>query len=153
VERFLARTHPHPAPDSVLASILTVKWSGEEESVRRAFDREVIWSRGQPLEFGTGGLAAAFDGPGRAVQCGTAVVRATGSSARAGVHIGECFPCSGAGPVETVSAAIAEAAAPGEVRVSRTVVDLVPGSGIAFEDRGTLRWPDGRGIAMLAVAR
>jgi class 3 adenylate cyclase len=31
---------------------------------------------------------------------------------------------------------VATVAGPGEVLVSRTVVDLVAGSGIAFEDRG-----------------
>ena len=35
-----------------------------------------------------------------------------------------------------IAARVLDAAAPGEVMVSRTVKDLVAGSGLAFEDRG-----------------
>jgi class 3 adenylate cyclase len=41
-----------------------------------------------------------------------------------------------AGIAVHISARVSELAAPGEVLVSRTVVDLVAGSGIKFEDRG-----------------
>ena len=62
-----------------------------------------------------------------------------GVPAKAGVHIGECDLAASGGPILEISGIIAEAAAPGDVCVSRTVVDLVPGSGIEFEDRGSLR--------------
>ena len=53
-----------------------------------------------------------------------------------------------------VCSAVASAAGPGEVLVSRTVVDLVPGSGLQFVERGVLRVPGlKRDLPLLAVAR
>ena len=53
-----------------------------------------------------------------------------------------------------VCSAVASAAGPGEVLVSRTVVDLVPGSGLQFAERGVLRVPGlKRDLPLLAVAR
>jgi hypothetical protein len=57
----------------------------------------------------------------------------SGTTARAGVHVGECDPARADGPVYDTSRALADAAQPGAVHASRTVVDLVPGSGLLFE--------------------
>ena len=57
---------------------------------------------------------------------------------RAGIHIGECDPSTPAGPLFSASADLASAASGGEVIVSRTVVDLVHGSGLIFKDRGAV---------------
>ena len=85
-------------------------------------------------------LAAAFDGPGRAVQCGSARrgPRARSRAARRRAHR-RMRPRRARGPLTEISARIAKAAAPGEVLVSRTVVDLVPGSGLQFDERGGVR--------------
>jgi len=48
-------------------------------------------------------------------------------------------PSGESGPIVEISGGIADAAGAGDVCVSRTVVDLVPGSGLEFEDRGALR--------------
>jgi class 3 adenylate cyclase len=84
------------------------------------------------------GLTAMFDGPARAVQCAAAVAMASGLRLRAGVHIGELDPAGADGAVVRISRQLAAAAAPGEVLVSRTIVDLVPGSGLHFDERGTV---------------
>jgi len=55
------------------------------------------------------------------------------------VHVGECDLAAGTGPIFATSAGLAESAGPGEVAVSRTVVDLVPGSGLEFEARDSYR--------------
>jgi class 3 adenylate cyclase len=57
---------------------------------------------------------------------------------RAGVHTGECEVHDGkiVGIAVSIGARIAALAGPGEVLVSRTVKDLVAGSGLRFEDRG-----------------
>jgi len=131
----------------VLASVLTVRWEPRaggqlDGKLMRAFDREMGWLRAHTLAKHTDRLVAAFDGPGRAVQCGSALVALalqSGVPARAGVHIGECDLAGDSGPIVEISAGIAEAAGAGDVCVSRTVVDLVPGSGLQFEDRGALR--------------
>jgi class 3 adenylate cyclase len=63
---------------------------------------------------------------------------ASGLRLRAGVHIGELDPAGADGAVVRISRQLAAAAAPGEVLVSRTIVDLVPGSGLHFDERGTV---------------
>ena len=98
---------------------------------------------------------AHFDGPGRAAQCGaalTARARDLGLDVSAGVHIGECRREARDGPIFDIADALAQAAAPGEVCVSRTVVDLVPGSGLRFDDRGVMRaGTPAREVAVLAL--
>jgi class 3 adenylate cyclase len=58
---------------------------------------------------------------------------------RVGVHTGECELVDGkvAGIAVHTGARVAAMAEPGEVLVSSTVNDLVAGSGISFEERGT----------------
>ena len=60
---------------------------------------------------------------------------------RAGLHTGECELAEDRvrGIAVHVDARVAARAAPGEVLVSSTVRDLVAGSGLRFEDRGTDR--------------
>jgi class 3 adenylate cyclase len=62
-----------------------------------------------------------------------------------GVHAGECDPVAGvaASMAAELSSRIARLAQSGEVLVSRTVVDLVAGSGLHFSDRGSYRLANG----------
>ena len=87
------------------------------------------------------GLVAEFDGPTRAVICGQALVDAAaqvGVSIRVGIHTGEVERRGDdvAGLAVNLAARVQARAEPGEVLVSRTVVDLVTGSGTSFSDRG-----------------
>jgi len=68
-------------------------------------------------------------------------VRALGIAVRAGLHTGECEVSDGkvVGIAVSTGARISSLAGPGEVLVSRTVRDLVAGSGLRFEDRGEHR--------------
>lgn len=159
IERFLAVAHTPRDADPVLASVLTVRVPDEGlpfDRLREVFEREVRQNRGQAVDAGTGLLVARFDGPGRAVQCGAATVaraRQGGIAASAGVHVGECERDASAGGPFEVSAHLAALAAPHEVRVTRTVVDLVPGSGLAFRSAGQLVLPGAvRELPVLAVA-
>lgn len=144
IEDFVTRTHVRSAADWVLASVLTVRVDApgaDASHLQPVFEREVVKGRGRAIDVSHGRLVALFDGPGRAVQCGRAVVAAAAQAripARAGVHVGECDPDAREGPILALSARLAEAAGPNEVCVSRTVVDLVPGSGLDFVDRGLL---------------
>jgi class 3 adenylate cyclase len=86
-------------------------------------------------------LLATFDGPGRAVRAACALRDALaplGAEIRAGVHTAEVERrgdgVGGAGVA--VAAGIAGAAEPGAIWVSRTVTDLVAGTGLAFVPRG-----------------
>jgi hypothetical protein len=74
----------------------------------------------------------------RAIRCACAITEAVtelGLEVRAGLHTGECELIDGkiAGIAVHTGARVAAKANPGEVLVSRTVKDLVAGSGLAFE--------------------
>ena len=86
------------------------------------------------------GVLATFDSPARAVRCAQAFISATdavGIRARAGVHTGEVeLRGEDVGGIAVhIAARVAGVADIGEVFVSRTVTELVAGSGIEFEDR------------------
>jgi class 3 adenylate cyclase len=86
-------------------------------------------------------MVATFDGPARAVRCAQAIrdgLRPLGIDVRAGLHTGEIERRGSdiGGIAVHIGARVSALAGPGEVLVSRTVTDLVAGSGIDFEDRG-----------------
>jgi class 3 adenylate cyclase len=107
--------------------------------------REVLQHyRGREVNTSGDGLLAAFDGPARAIRCAGAIrdtVRSLGLEVRCGLHTGECELVGKdlAGIAVHIGARVASLAAPGEVLVSQTVRDLVAGSGLVFEERGSHR--------------
>jgi class 3 adenylate cyclase len=87
------------------------------------------------------GFFVSFTGPARAIHCAQEIaarVSSLGLETRAGVHIGECEVIDGkpGGLAVTIGARIAAGAGGSEILVSRTVKDLVAGSGLAFADAG-----------------
>jgi class 3 adenylate cyclase len=109
-----------------------------EAIVRRELERH----RGREVNTTGDGFLATFDGPGRAIGCARAIaeaVRPLGIEVRAGLHTGECEVMNGdvRGIAVDTGARVSAEARPSEVLVSSTVKDLVAGSGIEFEDRGT----------------
>jgi class 3 adenylate cyclase len=89
------------------------------------------------------GALCVFDGPGRAVTAALAVTRAAaarGIALRSGVHCGEVELRDNdlGGIAVHLAARIQEAAAPGEIVVSRTIVDLTFGSDLRFSERGAV---------------
>lgn len=88
------------------------------------------------------GVLAVFDTPGQAIRCALALreeLRGLEVEIRAGLHTGELdLRDDDVGGIAVhIAARIMAAAGPGEVLVSRTVRDLVAGSGFTLEDRGT----------------
>jgi len=86
-------------------------------------------------------VLATFDATGRALRCATDVLAAAndiGLELRAGVHTGEVEVRGDdiAGLAVTIAKRVCDLAGRGEVLVTRTVIDLIVGSGIDFEDRG-----------------
>ena len=84
---------------------------------------------------------ATFDGPARAVRCALEVAERSGAAGipvRADIHTGECERVASdvAGIAVHIAARVLAEAGSGEVLVSRTVTDLVAGSGLRFESRG-----------------
>ena len=87
------------------------------------------------------GIVATFEMPADAVRCAQSIaqgVRALEVDVRAGVHTGEIEILGDdvAGIGVHIAARVMATAGAGEVIVSRTVADLVTGSGLVFEDRG-----------------
>jgi len=124
-------------PDRVLATVLVLEAAAPPgDDYRRLVRSHLARFRARELSFAGGVVAAAFDGPARAVRCGGALVGAArdlGLVARAGVHTGEIDRLGGdGGETARLAARIAAAAAPGTVLVSAVVRDLVAGSGLRF---------------------
>ena len=88
------------------------------------------------------GFVASFDGPFRAISCAAAIregVRGLGLEIRAGLHTGEAEIVDGElrGIALHIAARVVANAGPGELLVSSTVKDLVAGSGLEFDERGS----------------
>jgi len=144
-------------PDRMLATVLFTDIVGSTGKMAELGDRRwrlllhehhaVVRSqlslfRGIEMDTAGDGFFARFDGPARAIRCAQAVsgaVRELGIEVRAGLHTGECELVDGkvAGIAISIGARIAAVARPGEVLVSSTVKDLVAGSEIGFQDRGS----------------
>jgi class 3 adenylate cyclase len=156
IEEFLTGHRPDPLPERVLKTVLFTDIVESTKTAQRVGDRdwgtildrhdtivrsEINRFRGVEVKTTGDGFLAAFDGPARAVHCAVALrdrVGAEGLSVRAGVHTGECVERGDdlAGIAVHIAARVMSAAHPDEVLVSRTVTDLVAGSGLSFVDRG-----------------
>jgi class 3 adenylate cyclase/pimeloyl-ACP methyl ester carboxylesterase len=156
VQEFLTGTRETPDHDRILATVLFTDIVGATGLAERLGDRdwkdllhrhhalvrqELERFRGREVDTAGDGFFATFDGPARGVRCALAirdVVRTLGIEIRAGVHIGECEIMGdkvGGIAVHTAARIMAESR-PGGVLVSRTVKDLVAGSGLLFEAAG-----------------
>ena len=118
------------------------QWSDLLEAHHTAVRRELKIFRGNEVKTTGDGFHATFDGPARAVQCAVAIRQATrqlGLDLRIGVHTGEVEIRGDdmEGVAIHIAARVSSIAAGGEILVSRTVKDLVAGSGLEFEDFGT----------------
>jgi class 3 adenylate cyclase/pimeloyl-ACP methyl ester carboxylesterase len=98
--------------------------------------------RGREMDTAGDGFFATFDGPARAIRCACAIrerLTELEVEIRAGLHTGECELVDGkaSGIAVHTGARVASRAEPGQILVSSTVKDLVAGSGLTFDDRGT----------------
>jgi pimeloyl-ACP methyl ester carboxylesterase len=89
------------------------------------------------------GHLVTFDGPTQAIRCAEALradAEALGIEIRAGIHTGECelLGTDIGGIAVHIAARILGQAGVGEILVSRTIRDLIVGSGTGFEDRGSV---------------
>ncbi|MEZ5428304.1 MAG: alpha/beta fold hydrolase [Pyrinomonadaceae bacterium] len=112
--------------------------------------RQLQLFKGREVSYDENGVLAAFDGPARAIRCASAISASAGRlgvRVKTGLHTGECDVVGetlGGFAVE-LAQKIADQAELGEILVSRTVKDLVAGSGLGFEERGVRSFPDIQG--------
>jgi class 3 adenylate cyclase len=175
IEEFL--TGSHLAPPQTHRALRTVLFTDIVASTERAaatgderwrallqrfaeITGELAESFGGTIVKSTGdGHLVTFDGPTQAIRCAEALcheAQSLGIDIRVGIHTGECELLDGdiGGLAVHIAARILGQADAGEILVSRTVRDLVVGSGTAFNDHGTF---DLRGVPgtwdLLAVDR
>ncbi|MCI0679154.1 MAG: adenylate/guanylate cyclase domain-containing protein [Actinobacteria bacterium] len=156
IELFVTGHLPSRQPTRVLTTVLFTdivgstdtaqalgdsEWRGLLGRHREMVRTEIARFKGQEVVTTGDGFLARFDGPARAVRAARSIANgavALGLEIRAGVHTGEVELVGDdiAGIAVHLGARIAGLGSPGEVLVSRTVRDLVAGSGLVFDDRG-----------------
>lgn len=160
-EAFLTGTHQPVAadPDRILATVLCLEvpdadrlavqagaivWRGRIERLGGIIERALAQHRGAGTMRSDGTLVALFDGPARAVRCGLAIRDSAAQmldvAVRCGAHTGEVDVAADndpSGAALHVAAMVAAAGKPGDMLVSRTVADLVAGSGLRFRRLST----------------
>jgi pimeloyl-ACP methyl ester carboxylesterase len=157
IEEFLTGSRAPVEIDRVLATVLFTDIVGSTEKAAALGDRHwhnllddhhlairrnLTRFRGREVKTTGDGILATFDGPARGVRCACAIaeeIHPLGIDVRAGLHTGECEMMGDdvGGIAVHIGARVASLAGAGEVLVSRTVKDLVAGSGLRFADRGS----------------
>ncbi|MCD9186407.1 MAG: alpha/beta fold hydrolase [Pyrinomonadaceae bacterium] len=156
IEEFLTGVRQNADYDRVLATVMNIKivnpqaeadergaedWQELLERSHVYVQRQLQLFKGKEVSYDENGVLATFDGPARAIRCAVAITnsaRRLGVRVKTGVHTGECDVFDGkySGIAVEIAQKIAEESALGEILASRTVKDLVAGSGINFEERG-----------------
>jgi class 3 adenylate cyclase len=156
IQEFVSGTRQAPEPNRVLVTVLFTDivgsttraaelgdsaWHQLLEGHHQAVRSELGKFGGVEQDTAGDGFFAAFDGPARAVRCAQGIseaVRSLGLEVRVGLHTGECEVVDGkvSGIAAIIGARVMAQAIPSEILVSRTVKDLVAGSGLVFEDAG-----------------
>jgi pimeloyl-ACP methyl ester carboxylesterase len=172
IEQFVTGTAPGVAADRVLTTIMFTDIVASTSEAARIGDR--AWRmaldrhdallqrhlerhRGRRINTTGDGIVSTFDGPARAVHCALAIagdVGALGLQVRCGVHTGEVTargPDIG-GLAVHIAARVTGCAGPGQVVVTRTVTDLVAGSGLTFIQLGARELRGVPGTWQLALA-
>ena len=156
IEEFLTGARHTPNVDRVLATVVftdivnsTVqtaaagdrRWKERLDHHDDVVARALLRFRGRQVKDTGDGMLAVFDGPARAISAALMIrdaLRSVGIEIRCGIHTAEIElrgdDIAGIGVI--IAARVSALAGTGDVLVSRTVVDLVAGSGIEFEDRG-----------------
>jgi class 3 adenylate cyclase len=156
IEEFLTGVRAATGSDRVLTTVLFTDIVASTQHAARSGDRngselldrhdsmvreQLRRFRGQEIKTTGDGVLATFDGPARGMRCAEAIcagARRLGIEVRAGLHTGEVELRGDdvSGIAVHLAQRVSALAAPSEVLVSRTVMDLVAGSGIEFDRRG-----------------
>jgi len=163
IEEFLTGMRHAEEYDRVLATVMHVKivdparhaleitdW---EDFLQRSgvfVRRQIELFKGREVAFDENGLLAVFDGPARAIRCAMAIndsARRLEINVKTGLHTGECEVRGThySGLAVELAQKIADEALLGEILASRTVKDLVAGSGLNFTENSVKSFPEIQG--------
>ena len=128
-------------PDSEMDKMGSEAWTDFVDRSKTFVHKQLNLFRGREVSVGDDETLAAFDGPARAIRCATAIndaANAQGVTLRIGLHTGECDVVGDAysGFAVNLARKIASESSDGHIFVSRTVKDLVAGSGLTFNEIG-----------------
>jgi len=149
IQAFLTGALPAAPVERLLVSVLSLEIDSAPSPVdlieRHAEEirGELLAADGRQIRRSTSGFLAIFQRPTRAIQCAIAIrhrLRQSGLEIRAAVHTGECEQRGSdfTGLAIELSSRLLDSAPPGEIIASRTVRDLVVGSGLTFEEHGVM---------------
>ncbi len=159
IEEFLTGMRHAEEYDRVLATVMHVKIVDPERHALEITDwedflqrsgvfvrRQIELFKGREVAFDENGLLAVFDGPARAIRCAMAIndsARRLNINVKTGLHTGECEVRGSvySGLAVELAQQIADEALLGEILASRTVKDLVAGSGLNFEENSVKTFP------------
>jgi pimeloyl-ACP methyl ester carboxylesterase/DNA-binding winged helix-turn-helix (wHTH) protein/class 3 adenylate cyclase len=162
IEEFVTSVRCPDEHDRVLATVMNIKiidaadeearrgresWIKLFENSHEYVQRELALFKGKQVSYDETGVLAVFDGPARAIRCASAITDSAGRMGvrvKTGLHTGECDVIDGmySGFAVELAKKIAEESGFGNILVSRTVKDLVAGSGISFEVFGPRLFPN-----------
>jgi pimeloyl-ACP methyl ester carboxylesterase/DNA-binding winged helix-turn-helix (wHTH) protein len=147
IERFVEGLHSAGGHHRVLATVLSIRLPDQcFDDVRDRIRKKLDVFKGREVPDGDREILATFDGPARAIRCAAAIAELAASfgvEIRTGLHTGECDVVDDrySGFAVDLARVIAAESEPGNILVSRTVKDLVAGSGLAFRELGVRSFP------------
>ena len=155
IESFVRGVSATSDYDRVLATVMCIKLDnltefrerdGLREGARAFISGQLELFRGRESSYGNGEVLATFDGPARAIRCAQSIVEASKRlevPVRTGIHTGECDRVGDiySGFAVDLARKISDESNDGAIVVSRTVKDLVAGSGLGFEEVGVRTFP------------
>lgn len=157
IQEFITGERPGKVFDRILATILftdivsstkqlsakgDAEWMKVLEAHNKIVRTELIKYNGKEIKSTGDGFLLTFDGPSRAIRCAEAIrneVRTLDIEITAGIHIGECelFNDGDIGGIAVhVAARVLSKAEPGQILITRTVKNLLVGTGLEFTDLG-----------------
>jgi DNA-binding winged helix-turn-helix (wHTH) protein/pimeloyl-ACP methyl ester carboxylesterase/class 3 adenylate cyclase len=165
IEKFVAGVRFAGDYDRVLATVMSIRiidardestrrgddeWTGLFERSREYVRRQLEVFKGKLVSYDSAGVLATFDGPARAIRCASAITESAerlGVRVKTGLHTGECDVIGDiySGFAVELAKRVAEESGGGNILVSRTVKDLVAGSGLGFTDLGVKKFDDVEG--------
>ncbi|RVD43673.1 alpha/beta fold hydrolase [Mesorhizobium sp. M4A.F.Ca.ET.020.02.1.1] len=152
IRRIVTGALPAAPSERLLLSVLAIEIAPAGEKAigqhAEAIRDQLLLFDGREIRRSGDKVLAVFQRPTRAIQCAVAIrerLKPLAANFRSSIHIGECESHGEefSGVAIEVTSRSLDHARPGEIIASRTVRDLIVGSGLAFEEQGAMCGPPG----------